>query len=286
MHFRHSFIPVLVLFSVVACGASDEGDQSIAGPPPSEPVVFEASSETKSELGIVKWGFAADEKGRSTYRGYGAKNEVIAEVIQTLDQRDPNHVYFTMTEKDKDGTAVAKVEFYTQKKKDGPDYEVVTLQTENTFEDGKTSTKVLVRFKADSAARTGSTTGGSLTTKARPLEAPAAGGGQLVDPCKELAEKCNVALIDQRIAASGESSECGLLKMVGVPVVTAAATAGAGALFGGPVAPATAIGGAVVGAVIGTGAQSALCYAAQQDASKAQRELIACQNEQANAGCK
>jgi hypothetical protein len=154
---------------------------------------------------------------------------------------------------------------------------------------------VLVRFKEDGAARQGGSAGGSLVTQAHPLE-----GQQLVDPCKELNAKCQVALIDQRIAAAGQSSECGFLKFVGVPLITGVTTAAAGAgtgavvgLLGGPAAPVTstggaiigAAGGAVAGAVGGAAAQAALCYAARRDARAAQQELNQCRAQQRAQGC-
>jgi hypothetical protein len=281
--------------ALVGCGSADE-DQSIAGPPPSEPTVFSSTPDTKKELGIEKWGFDTDESGDSmTYRGYGANNEVLATVRQQLDASDPMHLYFTLEVSGKVGNAIEKIEWYAKPSEDGSQNVIYTDVKENSFEEGGKALSVLVRFKEDGAARQGGSAGGSLVTQAHPLE-----GQQLVDPCKELNAKCQVALIDQRIAAAGQSSECGFLKFVGVPLITGVTTAAAGAgtgavvgLLGGPAAPVTstggaiigAAGGAVAGAVGGAAAQAALCYAARRDARAAQQELNQCRAQQRAQGC-
>lgn len=287
---------VVTMGALVGCGSSDE-EQSISGPPPSESTVFSSQADTKKDLGIDKWGFETDESGdRMTYRGYGANNEVLATVKQQLDASDPMHLYFTLEVSGKVGNAVEKIEFYSKPSEDGTQNIVYTEVKENSFDETSNAFKVLVRFNADGAARQGGSAGGSLVTQARPLD-----GQQLVDPCKELNEKCQVALIDQRIAAAGASSECGLLKMVGVPVISGAVTAGTAALggaaiglLGGPAAPVTSTGGAVIGAVGGAAAgavgglaaQAASCWAARRDARAAQNELNQCRAQQQQQGCR
>lgn len=286
---------VVAMGALVGCGSAEE-DQSIAGPPPSEPTVFSSQAETKQELGIEKWGFDTDESGdEMTYRGYGANNEVIATVKQRLDASDPMHLYFTLEVSGKVGNAVEKIEWYAKPSDDGTQNFLYTDVKENSFAEGGKPLRVLVRFREDGAARDGGSAGGSLVKQARPLEA-----NQLVNPCQELNARCQVALIDQRIAAAGASSECGLLKFVGVPLITGVTTAAAGAgtgalvgLLGGPAAPVTSTGGAVIGAaggavagaVGGASAQAALCFAARRDARAAQNELNQCRAQQRQQGC-
>jgi hypothetical protein len=288
---------VVTMGALVGCGSADEEEQSIVGPPPSESTVFSSQSETKKDLGIEKWGFETDESGdMMTYRGYGANNEVLATVRLQLDASDPMHLYFTLEVSGKVGNAVEKIEFYSTPSDDGTQTVVYTEVKENSFDETDKPFKVLVRFKEDGAARQGGSAGGSLVTQARPLD-----GQQLVDPCKELNEKCQIALIDNRIAASGASSECGLLKMVGVPVISGAVSAIVGAgvgagvgLLGGPAAPVTSTGGAIIGGVGGaiTGAsggvaaQAASCWAARRDARAAQQELNQCRAQQQAQGCR
>ncbi len=272
--------------ALVGCG-SDAAEEPVAGPGPTEAVVFAASGDTKAEVGIVKWGFDTDEAGDlMTYRGYGEKNEVIAEIVQAFDRRDPNKYYFTLTAKGAKGSASEKIEFSAKPTVNGSDTQIMMLVTENTFVDGDGPSRVLARFKADGAQRHNTTLsgGGSLLGKTRPMQQ-----GQLVDRCAQLAEKCQEALIDQRIAAAGQSGECGLLKRVGVPLIGAVVTGAGGALltaWSGPGALVGAVGGAVVGAASGNVTQEILCVAARRDANAAQRELQACRAEQSQAGCR
>jgi hypothetical protein len=293
-HFRLSSSIAIASFVFVSgalagCGSAEAEDQSIAGPPPSESTVFEASADTKKELGIEKWGFDTDEAGdKMTYRGYAANNAVLAVVEQKLDASDPMHLYFTLSVSGKVGSAVEKIEWYAKPNaEDATKNDVYTHVTENTFEEGSKPVRVLFRFQEDGKAREGGSAGGSLVTQAHPLDE------QLVDRCKELNERCSIALIDQRIAAAGQSSECSLLKLAGVPLITGATGAGAGAaigLLGGPFAavssPVGAAVGGITGAVGGVSAQAALCFAARRDARQAQTELNQCRQQQSQAGCR
>lgn len=301
-HFRLSSFAiassVIALGALVGCGSADEADQSVAGPPPSEATVFNASADTKKELGIEKWGFDTDESGDNMiYRGYAANNEVLVVVKQTLEATDLMNPRFTMSVSGKLGEAVEKVEWYTKRSDDGTQDIFYTEVKENTFDEAKKPFRVLVRFQADGAARQGgSGNGGSLVTQARPLDEQ-----QLVNPCQELNQRCQVALIDQRIAAAGQSSECGLLKMIGVPIISGGVTAVAGAgigagvgLLGGPAAPVTSTGGAIIGAAGGAiagaaggvASQAVSCWAARRDARAAQSELNQCRAQQAAQGCR
>ena len=291
--FRYSSIVVasvvVTMGALVGCGSASEEEQTIAGPPPSEPTVFSSQAETKKELGIDKWGFDTDESGdEMTYRGYGVNNEVIATVKQRLDASDPMHLYFTLEVSGKVGNAIEKIEWYAKPSAEDPEKaDLYTLVTENSFEADSKQARVLFRFEEDGKAREGGSAGGSLVTQARPLE-----NGQLVNPCQQLNERCQIALIDQRIAAAGQSSECSLLKLAGVPLISGGVGAGVGAgigLLGGPFAvissPAGAAVGGITGAAGGVAAQAAQCFAARREARAAQNELNQCRAQQRQQGC-
>lgn len=279
-----SLLVVSLAVAAAACGGADEGpEENLVGTAPSEARIIAGSAETKSELGIVKWGFAADDVGDlTTYRGYGAKNEVIATVVQTLDRSDPDvyHSGMTVTVKGSP-SASQKIDFALQPAADGTSNVIMTV-TESTFEDDSVATKVLARFKADTAG--GGTTlsgGGSLLGQTRPMA-----DGKLVGSCSGTTDKCQVELIDQRIAAAAKSGDCGLLKRVGQPLLAGVVGAGAGALatiWGGPTA---LVGGALGGGAAVAGAvavSETQCLDSKRGATKANSDLKKCREDAAKS---
>ncbi|MBS2012722.1 MAG: hypothetical protein JST00_07545 [Deltaproteobacteria bacterium] len=282
-----SLVIACVSFATVVsgCGSAAAEDEAptVVHPAPSEDVVFDAQPETKGELGIAKWGFSTDEAGdRMTYRGYGADNEVLTEVVQTLDRSSADRWYFTMKASGKLGSATTKIEYFGRPAANGKDTEIVMLVTETSFEETSGPGKVLTAFKADAVKRGAlSAGGGSLVGKSRPMN-------QLVDRCQELVDKCKEALIDQRIAAAAASGDCGLLKRVGVPLVSAVvggAVGGALTAWTGPGALAGGVIGGIAGYAGGAAGAELQCAASRRDATAATNELNQCRREQA-AACK
>ena len=285
---RASFVVACLSFAAVVsgCGAADADDtQSVVNPAPTEDVVFQAQAETRAQLGIAKWGFTTDEAGdHMTYRGYAADNAVVTEIVQTLDRSNADRWYFTMKASGSLGSAVEKIEYYGRTAANGKDSEIMMLVTENSFEETSGPGKVLAAFKIDSQSRGGlSAGGGSLVGKVHPLE-----NGQLVDRCQELVDKCQEALIDQRIAAAAASGDCGLLKRVGVPLVSATVGAVVGGVLTAWTGPGAAVGAAIggIGGYAGGAAGAELqCAASRRDATAATNDLNKCRKEQA-AACK
>ncbi len=276
-------ISSLALAAVLGgCGSQEDEAPVVTAAPPNEATVFSASGETTADLGIAKWGFATDDAGDlMTYRGYNDKNEVVATVVQKLDRSDANKYKFSLTMTGQKESASEKIEFTAHASDDGKDGILVTLVTENTFEEGGVPNRVLAAFKADAAAKKATIGSGSLTGKSHPLD------GQLVTACNSTVNSCQNELIDSRIAAAGASGDCGLLKTVGQPLIATIIGAGAGALatiWGGP----TAIVGAAVGggaALVGSGAAAVTqCIASRRDATAAAADLKKCQDAAA-ASC-
>jgi hypothetical protein len=132
----HVIASLAVVAALVGCGSPDD-EASVAGPPPNESVVFGASADTQADLGIAKWGFANDDEGDlMTYRGYSDRNEVMATVVQKLDRSDPNKYHFTLTMTGPKASATEKIDFSAHPSDDGKDAILVTLVTENTFDEG------------------------------------------------------------------------------------------------------------------------------------------------------
>lgn len=266
------------------CGSSQEDEAPVAvAAPPNEAVVFAASGDTKAELGITKWGFATDDAGDlMTYRGYNDKNEVLATVVQKLDRSDETKYRFSLTMTGAKESASEKIEFTAHPTEDGKGGVLETLVTENSFEEGGIPSRVLARFKADGAARSGTIGSGSLSGKSRPLD-----GNALVTTCNPTANACQNELIDSRIAAAGASGDCGLLKTVGQPLLATIVGAGFGALaswWSGPgIVAGAVIGGAAGG--VGAGAAAATqCIASRRDAAAAAADLKKCRDSAA-ASC-
>ena len=252
------------------------------GAPPSDPVVYEASAETKAEVGIAKWGFANDAAtGTSVFHGYGAQNDLLVEVRQTLDTSDPKNVHFTMSMSGVKATGSEKIDFTARPTADGKNTELSINVLENTFDEGTIGARVLAHVGADAKAKDSTVTSGSgsLTGKSRPLD------NQLVTPCSATTNRCENELIDSRIAAGSAAGDCSLLKRYGLPLVSTIGGALVGGFFTLETGP-----GAIVGAAAG-GAAGAVafpiagvtCIASQQDAATKAAELRACRSQPAAA---
>lgn len=264
---------LVVVAALVGCG-SDEAEEGTA-PAPTEAAVFDASKDTTAALGIEKWGYEAGNDGDyAKYRGYGARNEVIAEVVRTLDCSDDKKWKFTLTATGKAGTAKETIDFDFRAVAGSTDSEVYATVKENTFDEGSGPAKVIARFKADGAAFVADDMKGTSSLLG-------SAGDALVDRCQELTSKCNRLLIRDEIAADGQSSECGILRQIGVPVLGGLLGAGGGALLAGV----GALPGAALGAVTASATQTALCIDAQLAARRARADFQKCQADQRGAAC-
>jgi hypothetical protein len=276
----------VIVGALAGCGSDgDEQQQPATGPAPSEAVVFDATQETKDDLGIAKWGFATDDEGdHMTYRGYGANNEVLATVVQDFDRRDPKVYHFTMTMNGPKGSASEKIDFSTRPSADGTKSDIVVLVTENTFEEGSYARRVLDRFGADSAKRNTATIGQGTSLTGQSLHTLDDG---LVSRCQGTADRCQAELIDQRIAANAASGNCSLLNTVGQPLISCAA----GALVGGIAAiwtgPGVIAGAGIgcAGGAVGTAAWATTqCVTSRRDANEATQKLNQCR-QQSSSQC-
>jgi hypothetical protein len=154
---------------------------------------------------------------------------------------------------------------------------VSTCASSSPGEDSVTVTATSSR----TLARGGTTIGsGSLTGKSRPLD-----GNALVTSCNDTVNRCQNELIDSRIAASAASGDCGLIKMIGQPLIATIVGAGAGALatlWGGPTA---VVGGALGGggALVASGTAAVTqCIASRRDATSAAADLKKSQQQAAS----
>jgi hypothetical protein len=213
-----TFAMVTILSAAAGCSTAEEPQQENA--PPTESRVFEASADTKSELGIARWGFDADPyEHRVVYRGYGEKNEVLATVVHKTEDASDRHVS-TITMTGTTASASERIE-YTIDRPEGGEPQLMMAVTENSFADGGVPLRVLARFRDDStAAATTSTTSALLDTAN--LVTPT----QLLEPSRDDLRKqcpseqayrdamgsCAVELSKWTAAENAESNACTLLK--------------------------------------------------------------------------
>jgi hypothetical protein len=266
----------LLVAVVVGC-SSTEGEpvaERPAEPAPNEPLVWSASNETTTELGIAKWGFASDKTG-ATYRGYGAKNEVLATVVQKHDVGQRDRRTFTMTFTGPTASASEKLEVFLRPKANSTtgEQEIVMTVEENTFEEGQLPSRVLARFKADSG------NAGSMTQRGAAGLVAQSFGEQLVSSCNESVSRCQSELVEAIVATNDEAAACGLVKFVGEPLIVCGAAA-AGAAISGP--------GAGAACAVAAGADIAVnavnCFAAWWDADDERDEFYECDEEACQGG--
>ena len=70
--------PIVASIVLTACSGASSDDEP-AGPAPTDPIVFEASAETKKDLGVAKWGFddAYDSFVRNGVNGVVDTSELV-----------------------------------------------------------------------------------------------------------------------------------------------------------------------------------------------------------------
>ena len=240
----------------------DQREEEVVAAPPAEPSVFAASEETKAELGIVKWGVAVEDATETTtFRGYGAKNEVVATVVQRFVEDASGVDTWTMTMTSPTESASERIEFYVKADSE-TEGKLWARVIENTFDATKTSGRVLARFKIDSG-------GGGLAGASGSLVGGA--GDELVSRCRESALTCQAPLIDARSDASQTAEACGVTPIVVEPLLTCVGAA----LVTGPAAAKACL--AAGGVVLGY--NTIQCLRAIYKARGSRKEFLKCDSK-------
>jgi hypothetical protein len=165
----------LLLGTLAACSSNSDDADVEPGSPPTDPVVYPASPETKNEVGVAVWGFepfAGD--GSKIFRAYDAKNVMLVEIRQKLEERELGKT-FTMTMTGKAASGSERIEYVAQWS--AVTHEVHWMQNvvENTFAQGSLAARILARVSPDASALevtpNGATVGG-LTTPTTPTTTP------------------------------------------------------------------------------------------------------------------
>lgn len=231
---RSSLVAISISLSslFIACAAPEGGaaEQTPAdAPPPSDPIVFEASAETKADVGIAKWGYgASDEPGLSTFRGYGAKNELLVEIRQSLAETEPGTTRLSVTLSGPKAEAKQTIDLSERPTEDGSSIELALTLIESTITEGSVAHRVLDHLGNDGAVEGED---GRMTTPSASLTQKTLSTSQLVSTCNPLVE-CKQQLLDQAAADAYGRKTCTLINIFLWPLVktvaTAIATAGAG----------------------------------------------------------
>ena len=206
-----------VLGALVACGSSDP--DAPAGPAPTDPVVYDASPETGRELGIVKWGFAADVGGNSVFHGYGSKNEALVEITQSFDQQDEFTKRMTVTMTGRLGEASEKIDFGVVVSDDFQDVSYTETVVENTFATGIPA-KVLAHLTPDAtamAAAAPDTGEAPVLLQGQSLH-PSDDNSSLVSKPTTLLQCCSTVSQQSAPIAASSVSNCSLISPSSSPI--------------------------------------------------------------------
>lgn len=206
-----AFAPILFTLLGVLAACGDEGPSPAPPPPPSDPLVYDASAETRREVGIAKWGFAHGVDGAATFRGYDAKNELLVEIRLTLEQPDALTRRFAMTMTGKAASGSQRIEYVARSSDDWERMVYAQSVAENTFVPGTLAATILARLAPDSRAipmdgLAGDA--GGLTTRVKPLD----GEPSLVaDEPTELIDCCGQVTAESAAVAALAGSSCSMV---------------------------------------------------------------------------
>lgn len=249
----------------IACGGggSDEAvDEKF--PSPADDAYIAASPDTRSELGIEKWGVTNDGPANTAVvHGYSAKDEMLVELRHVTRVVDDEHVEVDITLSGKRGSAAMRIGF---EGKDGPtDEESVVEMTmlANTFAENTSTASVLSHMRVDTnsdspifGSSAGVTVGGGslVSSSITPQD------GNLVGNCAQLLGQCGVQVVRAGGSAAYNSDACArLVRAEGISLICRFAGRFIGRLVGGAVGTAVAPGvGTAVGGVAGGVAGGAL----------------------------
>lgn len=215
------------LVPIALSGLSGCTSAPVAGPPPSDPVVYDASSETRSTTGIAKWGYATDSAGTTIFHGYGADNEQIVEVRHTFQITDPFTRRFALKMSGPDIAGSVQIEYESVWIDETQGAQYVAHMRENTILRGTLASRILDRVASDATTIPDNAAAATLTdttvkTSARPLDLPE-GAPKLVDDNGQLVTCCCQLINNGASLAGSTASECG---QVGAGTAPGVQTAG------------------------------------------------------------
>jgi hypothetical protein len=207
---RRSIFAALVFSTLAACGGNGDAD---LGPPPSDSLVYDASAQTKADLGIAKWGFSIDHTdAASVFHAYGVRNELVVEIRQTFDEPDVFTKHFILTMTGPAASGSERIDYAAQWNEGTQETTYVQTVVENTFAADTVAARILARLAPDAAAippTDGTDPRGSLVESVTPRDAPP--GSSLVSTPSTLLVCCSDLTRESAGMSADAASSCPLV---------------------------------------------------------------------------
>jgi len=184
----------LVLISLMALGVGCSSSKPESAAPPTDPVQFNASSTTSSELGVTKWGIRA-ENTSTVVRGYDASGTAMVEFHQKINSGEPRT--FEATLKTGAEQAAMKVEIESSG----------VRMLDNAFANDDKARHVIDRIIADLDAQSPQGDGTLLGTKTLSLDLKLR-DGLLTDGGTCLTTGCTTSLYGAASSGAKAVSAC------------------------------------------------------------------------------
>jgi hypothetical protein len=246
---------MLLISTAAACGAS-KADETPRLP---DPVLVAAAPETKSELGIERWGVSSDAKTGDTFvHGYDADGTRVVELVHHLVDQDATHGAIEISLTGSHGEARMTIDLVANPTGD-PNADVPVNMTigSNNFPQSPEAQKVVDRMNADTGNGVPETTQAPTGLLGPQTLHPLDGEELYGSPeCATLTVECQGSLLSAGVSAAGNSNACAkLLTSTGVVLICRAiGQVGGGAIAGAFGAGAGLGVGSVPGAIVGVAA--------------------------------
>lgn len=217
MKLRPWHLPVLAVSAVTTllAGCSTVPD----GPEPTDPVVYDASNETRSSVGIAKWGYRTDDAGTTIFRGYDAHNNLVVETRHVFEITGEFTRRFLLKMNGPEVSGAVHVEYESVWRDDTQSAQYVARVIQNTVPRDGIAARILQRVTPDAQAMpatvanaltTSNTASNTATTNAKTLDLPP-GSPPLVDENGKPITCCCQLHNNGAVLAGSTLSECGSL---------------------------------------------------------------------------
>lgn len=206
---RHLLLVPIAAVWLGACSRAHDTEGPVGRSPSG--TIFEASEETKRDLGVARWGF--DDSGDvTTFRGYDASNAQILELRESVDETEDDFTKrITMQMAGTLGSASATIDVGVVVSEDFQSASYSKKTVENTFYGGPGG-KVLAHLSSDALAMARKPVPAAAgVVQARSLQPRAEDAGtSLLDGTSELVECCCELANTAAALSAGAGAACAL----------------------------------------------------------------------------
>lgn len=211
LHARRSCVLAVSVIAALHAACATVPDD----PEPTDPVVYDASAETRSATGIAKWGYVTDDSGTTIFHGYDAHNHPIVEVRHVFEITGEFTRRFAMKMSGPEVSGAVHIEYESVWREDVQRTQYVARVVQNTVPRDGLAARILERVAPDAkdipANAAASTLASDTTlTAVKPLDLPA-GSPTLVDENGELITCCCQLHNNGAALAGSTATECGLV---------------------------------------------------------------------------